>query len=184
MNGFVKVFASPGIDSDISEVGLFNSGATFRPEDARKAAKASPHDWGNEAPSQAHKTENLVGGFDATKSKDPRSLRVRNRGISPFGGTFPGAHLASHQHPGGIVDMNPGAGSMIAGGTGAASSLVRISRVGDDTRGMKLPVLPKQVTRGGKAMFPQGGGGHDAVAAPIAPKMPGFASIFSFGGKK
>jgi hypothetical protein len=174
---FVKVFAAPGIDSHPSEQGVFNSGAGFDP--TATTSKTPPYDWGNEAPSQNYETENLVGGFDATKAPTAHALGVRRRGVSPWGGHFPGKQAAmTFQHPGGIADMNPGASARIAGGPGQASSMVRLHGVRSN-RGMKLPVLPQEVTRGGSLPIPVGGGSHDPLVAPLMPKVPGWPSIFN-----
>ena len=173
---FVKVFAAPGIDSHPSEVGVFASGAGREPETA--TFKSAPYDWSNECPTQHYNTERLIGGFDATLAPPANSMQIRKRGISPWGGFFRGkAHNLIYQHPGGIADMNPGASSRISGGPGAASSLVRTHGVRNN-RGMKLPVLPPDVTRGGSAPVPSGGGSHEPLTAPIMPKIPGWPSIF------
>lgn len=178
---FVKVFGSPGIDSHTDEVGLFNSGAGLSPHTG--TAKASPWDWWNEAPTQHYETENLIGNFSATKAPNAKSIAVRKRGLSPWEGFFPGKRASViYQHPGGIADMNPGADSRIAGGPGAASSFCRMHGVRDN-RGMKLPVLPQEITRGGLAPMPTGGGGHDSLSAPLKPKVPGWPTIFSFRPK-
>jgi hypothetical protein len=178
---FVKVFAAPGIDSHPSEVGVFASGAGREPETS--TFKSAPYDWFNEAPSQGYHTENLIGGFDATKAPPATSMSIRKRGVSPWGGFFPGKRAALiYQHPGGIADMNPGASSRIAGGPGQASSLVRTHGVRNN-RGMKLPVLPATVTRGGSAPVPSGGGSHEPLTAPILPKVPGWPSIFKVSMK-
>lgn len=173
---FVKVYAAPGIDSHPQEFGVYNSGAGRAPETT--TLKTPPYDWFNEAPSQGYHTENLIGNFDATKAPHANQMAVRKRGVSPWGGFFPGKRIAlAYQHPGGIADMNPGASSRISGGPGAASSLVRTHGVRNN-RGMKLPVLPPSVTRGGSAPVPSGGGSHEPLTAPILPKIPGWPSIF------
>lgn len=179
---FVKVFAAPGIDSQTGEFGVLASGAGHRPD--APTFKASPYDWYNEAPTQHYETENLVGNFPATKAPPANSMAIRRRGFTPWGGFFPGKRAAvSHQHPGGIADMNPGASSQIAGGPGAASSFCRLHGVRDN-RGMKLPVLPQEVTRGGLANIPTGGGSHDPLVAPMKPRIPGWPTIFAFVGEK
>jgi len=179
---FVKVFAAPGIDSHTSETGVFNSGAGFDPN--APTLKTPPWDWTNEAPTQSYGTENLVGNFGATKAPDAQSLKVRRRGLAPFGGFFPGKRASlAYQHPGGIADMNPGASSRIAGGPGAASSFCRLSNPSKD-RGLKLPVLPNQVAPGLPAPIPTGGGSHEPLAAPLMPRVPGWPTIFSFRGPK
>src|SRR5271157_4413454 len=48
--GFVKTFASPGIDSVPDETGVFASGAGLRPDS--KTFKIYPWDWYNESSSQ------------------------------------------------------------------------------------------------------------------------------------
>jgi hypothetical protein len=181
MQPFVKVFAAPGIDSHTDEQGVFNSGAGFDPK--APTLKTPPYDWYNEAPTQHYETENFVGNFAATKAPDVKSLAIRKRGISPWEGFFPGKRQSViYQHPGGIADMNPGADSRIAGGPGSASSFCRLHGVRDN-RGMKLPVLPQEVSRGGKAPIPTGGGGHEPLAAPMKPKIAGWPTIFSFRAK-
>lgn len=183
---FIKVFAAPGVDSSVNETGIFNSGAGLHP--ATQTLKTPPYDWLNEAPEQGYASGFLIGngaGKSATKSKPAHALSVRKRGVSPWGGFFAGGRAAlAMQHPGGIVDTNTGASSMIAGGAGQASTFVRVQQVGDrngrKTRGMKLPVLPTQTKRGGVSPFPAGGGSHDAMAAPLQPNVPGFPSIFMF----
>jgi hypothetical protein len=171
---FVKVFAAPGIDSHPDEVGVYASGAG---RDAG-AFKVAPYDWLNESPEQGYATGQLISGYEATKAPPINSISIRRRGISPWGGFFPGKKSAIiYQHPGGIADMNPGASSTIAGGPGAASSMCRISGVRNN-RGMKLPVLPQEVTRGGNQPFPAGGGSHEPLTAPMIPKVPGWPSIF------
>jgi hypothetical protein len=178
---FVKVFAAPGIDSHPSEQGLFNSGAGFDP--TATTLKAAPYDWLNEAPTQSYQTENFIGNFTATKAPDAQSLSIRKRGVSPWGGFFPGKRASLiYQHPGGIADMNPGASARVAGGKGSASSLVRTHGVRNN-RGMKLPVLPQEVTRGGSAPMPSGGGSHEPLTAPILSKVPGWPSIFKMSAK-
>jgi hypothetical protein len=184
---FVKVYAAPGIDSHPTEQGLFASGAGFDP--IALPAKTHPYDWLNESPSQSYATENLIGNFDATKAQPAKSMSIRKRGVSPWGGFFPGRRAAlTFQHPGGIADMNPGCSAIIAGGSGQGSSMVRLHGVRNN-RGMKLPVLPQEVTRGGTAPTPSGGGSHEPLTAPLIPKVPGWPSIFkvvpqSTGGKK
>jgi hypothetical protein len=175
---FVKVFAAPGIDSHISEQGVFNSGAGLDPH--APTTKTPPYDWSNESPSQGYETEHLVGNFGATKAPTAKSIAVRRRGFSPFGGFFPGKNISlSYQHPGGIADINPGASSLIAGGPSSASSLVRLNG-GKINRGMKLPILPQQIVRGGVAGMPSGGGSHEPLVAPLMPKVAGWPTIFSF----
>ena len=179
---FVKVFAAPGIDSHISEQGVFNSGAGLAPDHA--TLKTPPYDWGNEVETYDHNTGRLVGNFAATQAPNAASMKIRKRGISPWGGNSTHQRGISHMHPGGIADMNPGADSRIAGGSGAASSMCRVNRVTDNSRGMKLPVLPQETARGGAGNVPAGGGGHDSLAAPLKPKVPGWPTIFSFTSKK
>lgn len=173
---FVKVFAAPGIDSHPQEFGVYNSGAGRAPETT--TLKTPPYDWFNEAPSQNYQTENFIGNFGATKAQPANQIAIRKRGVSPWGGFFPGKRAAlTFQHPGGIADMNPGASARIAGGPGGASSMVRTHGVRNN-RGMKLPVLPPSITRGGSAPVPSGGGSHEPLTAPILPKVPGWPSIF------
>lgn len=177
---FVKVYAAPGIDSHPTEQGVFNSGAGFDP--TANTAKTPPYDWLNEAPSQGYATENLVAGFNATKGKPANSMSIRKRGVSPWGGNFPGKTSLAYQHPGGITDHNAGAAATIAGGAGQASSFVRLHGVRGN-RGMKLPVTPQEVTRGTAAPFPTGGGSHEPLTAPMVPKVPGWPSIFKTSTK-
>jgi hypothetical protein len=179
---FVKVYAAPGIDSHPSEHGPFNSGAGFDP--FTPTLKTPPFDWFNEAPSMGKATERLVGNFPSTQAKGADSLKLRKRGHSPWSGYIGGGREAlAMQHPGGIVDTNTGASSLIAGGPGAPSTLVRLHG-GRSQRGMKLPVLPQEVKRGGATSFPVGGGSHEPLTAPFRPKVPGFASIFAFRNAK
>ena len=183
MQPFVKVYATPGIDSHPNEQGVFNSGAAFDP--TAQTLKTPPYDWGNEAPEQGYETGELIGigSSGATKTKPANALSIRRRGISPWGGFFHGGRQAlAMQHPGGIVDHNAGASALIAGGPGSASSMVRISG-GRSTRGMKLPVLPQQTKRGSAAAMPTGGGSHDPLVAPLSPNVPGWPSIFMFRNK-
>jgi hypothetical protein len=177
---FVKVFAAPGIDSDPRETGVFNSGAAFDPN--AQTLKTPPYDWLNEAPEQGYETGQLVGNGSngATKGKPANSISVRRRGISPWGGFFHGGRNAlAMQHPGGIVDTNTGASSLIAGGPGQASTFARVHG-GRSNRGMKLPVLPQETKRGGQIAFPAGGGSHEPLVSPLQPNVPGFVSIFMF----
>jgi hypothetical protein len=178
---FVKVYAAPGIDSTPHEQGVFNSGAGFSP--AAPTLKTPPYDWSNEAPSQGYGTERLVGTAAATKAPDATSLKVRRRGVTPWGGFFSGRESLKYQHPGGITDHNAGASALIAGGPGAASSFCRINgNNARDGRRMKLPILPQTVVRGGVASFPAGGGSHEPLIAPLQPKIKGWPTIFSFTG--
>lgn len=177
MQPFVKVFAAPGIDSHPAEVGVFNSGAAFDP--GAPTLKTPPYDWGNEAPSQDLDTEHLVGGYVATKAPVAASLKIRRRGLSPWGGAYLSVH--GQQHPGGITDLNPGSGSVIAGGVGQASSFCRINaKNAANNRRMKLPVLPQTAVRAGVSAFPTGGGSHEPLVAPMMPKVPGWPTIFGF----
>lgn len=175
-----KLFAAPGIDSGVEEYGVFASGAGRAPHTA--TTKASPTDWGNEAPTQSYETENFVSGYPETKAPSANSLQVRRRGKAPFGGFFAGARASlAYQHPGGITDHNAGADHLIAGGPGAASTFCRVNVLPRKKgQGMKLPVLPTQVVRGGLAGIPSGGGGHEPLAAPLQPKISGWKGIFSF----
>lgn len=198
-NGFVRVYAAPGIDSPTTDQGILSSGAGAHPSSLPKlsARNASPVDWANESAAQGGATEHLVAGYAATKSPNANSLKVRVRGISPWGSKFvssvkvkqapgrPGAPDSS-QHPQGNADLNPGAGSMIAGGRGAASTFVRTKiRDPKNRQGMKLPVLPGQAQRGGAIPIPSGGGVlGTGPAAPVTPLIPGLNSIFKFMGAK
>jgi hypothetical protein len=181
----VKMFAAPGIDSDVLEWGVYSSGAGLHP--STPTSKVPPSDWLAVNPDISHATGKLVGNFDATKAQDPRGMRVRRRGISSWGGLMPGSapHAAGptdvrqgttkFRKSGGIVDTNLGASGIIAGGPGQASSMVRLSGQRKDS-GMKLPQLPNQVARGGKVAFPAGGM-HGLPPAPLIPKIPGLAGI-------
>lgn len=182
MQPFVKMFAAPGIDSSTSEQGLFNSGAGLDPN--APTMKTAPFDWGNETASQGYQAEHLVGNYGATKAPDATSMKIRKRGLSPFGGFFPGKRQSiAYQHPGGIADMNPGANSMIAGGTNRGVVFCRVNSAGaSPTRRMKLPTLPQKVTRGGVSKFPTGGGSHEPLVAPMQPQIQGWPTIFKFVG--
>lgn len=178
-----KQFAAPGIDSGPEEFGVFNSGAGRHPDTA--TLKASPTDWANEAASMGFETEHFVGNYPATKAPGASSLQIRRRGKAPFGGFFPGArNKEAYQHPGGNVDHNAGADHLIAGGPGQASSFVRVNKTTKPNRGMKLPVMPETIVRGGLATLPAGGGSHEPLVAPLQPKVAGWSSIFSFRGKR
>lgn len=181
---FVKMFAAPGIDSHPAEHGCFNSGAGFDP--SAPTMKTPPYDWGNESPTQNHGTGCLIGNFEATRSPDATSLKIRRRGIDPWGGPPPttgGANLGN-THPGGITDMNPGSASTIAGGTGHAPTMCHVNlKKTSFTRGMKLPVMPSQAMTGGRNSLPSGGGFGGSLAAPIRPSIPGWTTIFSFSKK-
>jgi hypothetical protein len=177
---FVKVFASPGIDSTPGEFGVIASGAAFPP--VAGTYKTPPWDWANDAPEQGNEPGRLVGNFSATTAPVAADLKVRRRGLSPFGGSFqsPG-NPHSQQHTGGIVDMNPGASFLIAGGPGAASSMVRLqSKIKKPNLGMKLPVLSNAVQRGGVVPLPAGGSADAGLAAPLMPKLTGWPTIFAF----
>jgi hypothetical protein len=176
----VKMYASPGIDSVPQEVGVFASGAGFRPDSP--TFKAKPYDWANESRDQGYATGRLIGNFAATQAKNANRLKIRRRGKAPFGGTFiPPGNPHSQQHIGGITDMNPGASHLIAGGPGAASTFVRMNTSKEKTnRGAKLPVMPNRVTRGGVLPLPTGGGFDAALAAPLTSKVSGWPTIFSF----
>ena len=176
--GFVKTFASPGIDSVPDETGVFASGAGLRPDS--KTFKIYPWDWYNESSSQGHSTEKLIGGFSITQAPTMDKMKVRRRGVDPFGGLFV-QHPHSEQHPGGIVDMNPGADYKVAGGKGQASSMVRLNvSPSRPNVGMKLPVLPAGATRGGLAPIPTGGTFDGSPAVPVKPRISGWPTIFSF----
>jgi hypothetical protein len=177
---FVKVFAAPGIDSTTHEQGVFNSGAGFDPN--APTLKTPPYDWNKENPALGYGTGRLVGNYPETTAPDATSLKVRKRGLSPFGGPFSGTgSILSHQHPGGIADMNPGAGSLIAGGRGQASSFCRVNgKYADVNRRLKLPVLPVPAPRGGVTSFPSGGGSHEPLTAPLQPQISGWPTIFKF----
>lgn len=176
---FVKTYASPGIDSGPAEFGIFVSGAAQHP--ITRTFKVNPWDWFNESASQGYSTEKLVGGFSATQAPTVDTLKIRRRGVSPFGGMFM-QHPHSLQHPGGIADLNPGADYRIAGGKGQASSMVRVSAPTDamPNRGMKLPTLPRGASRGGVANIPTGGTFDSSPAVPLMPKIAGWPTIFSF----
>ncbi|HTD18620.1 MAG TPA: hypothetical protein VK667_03720 [Ktedonobacteraceae bacterium] len=173
---FTRQFAAPGIDSDISDYGIYSSGAGFHPEET--TTKTSPYDWTNENPTFGHKTAELVNGYSATRAQTIDQARVRIRGICPWGGKLPNRKEYAY-HPGGSVDVNAGAGSMIAGGRGSASSMVRVQKA-SPTRGMKLPVLPDEMRRGGPSPMPIGGSADTSPAPPFAPKVSGMPSIFGF----
>jgi hypothetical protein len=175
-----KLFAAPGIDSGVDEYGINNSGAGRHPD--AKTTKAAPTDWSNESPVQNHATGRLVGNYSATQAPNAKSMAIRRRGLAPFGGFFPGKRSGlSMQHPGGIVDHNAGADHLIAGGTGQASSMCRVNVIGRKSdAGMKLPVMPSTITRGGISAIPSGGGSHEPLTAPLQPKVSGWASIFAF----
>jgi hypothetical protein len=180
---YYKLFAAPGIDSQITEQGLISSGAGLHPDTVTE--KASPTDWQNESPSQGYATDRFIGNFAATQAPNPTSLRVRRRGLSPFGGTFPGkSGTLAYQHPGGISDMNPGASSLIAGTGNSTPPICRVNTHNPKTRGMRLPVLPTQIVRGGQGVMPTGGGSHEPLTAPLQPRVSGWASIFSFRSNK
>lgn len=175
----MKAFASPGIDSNPDEHGVYNSGAGLRPDTPVSKTHALPPDWGSNNPLIDHVTSNLIGGFDATAAPDASTIRVRRRGVSPFGGSFDrfGSGINANKS-GGTSDMNTGASGLIAGGKGQASSFVRVQGPKKQDEGMKLPVLPKQVIRGGVTATPSGGGVMGTGApAPIQPKVYGFPSI-------
>ena len=177
---FVKTFAAPGIDSKPTEFGILASGAGQHP--TVPTFKVNPWDWYNESASQGYSTERLVGNFPATQAPTMDKMKIRRRGVDPWGGTF-AMHPHSLQHPGGITDMNPGADYMIAGGRGAASSMVRLSiRNANVSQGMKLPVLPPGATRAGLAPMPTGGNFDGSPATPLLPTVAGWPTIFSFRG--
>lgn len=169
-----KKFASPGIDSSPDEQGVFNSGAGMGPNVKTAKSGANPYDWNGRNPYSALQSGRLIGNFPATQAPPASSLRIRRRGISPFGGAADRFKSgAIREKAGGIVDMNPGAGSLIAGGPGAAASMVRVNGARKVNEGMKLPVLPMAVTRGGTAVMPAGGGVLGfGPAAPLVPKLP------------
>lgn len=180
---FVKVFASPGIDSTPNEQGVFSSGAGLRPD--TPTFKVNPWDWGNDAPSQGNDTEHLVGGVAATKAPNAKSMAIRRRGVSPWGGSALTMHPHAQQHAGGIQDLNPGADYKISGGKGQASSFCRVEQKRDFkavNAGMKLPVLAQEITRGGAAPIPTGGTFDGSPAAPVMPRITGWPTIFSFRG--
>lgn len=176
----MKRFAAPGIDTGLMDQGVFNSGAGFAP-DAPQVLNPSyaPLDWASNNPTIDHATENLIGNFDATKAPDASTIRTRRRGISPWGGAYDNyGYGTNRQKSGGIVDLNLGADNRVAGGKGQASSFVRVSGPKKPDEGMKLPVLPKQVVRGGPMASPTGGGVMGTGApAPVQPKVYGFPSI-------
>lgn len=174
-----KVFAAPGIDSAVDEQGVFNSGAGLHPD--HETLKAAPTDWSNESPTQNHTTGRLVGNYAATEVKGADSLKIRRRGLAPFGGFFSGKNELAMQHPGGIVDHNAGADHLIAGGPGAAATFCRVNVTNQkQNRGAKLPVLPRLLPRGDVSRIPAGGGSHEPLVAPLQPKIAGWPTIFSF----
>lgn len=179
-NPIVKMYASPGIDSVPQEVGVFSSGAGMRPD--APTFKAQPYDWKNDGTNQGHTSGRLIGNFSATQAKTADQLKIRRRGVSPFGGQYksPG-NPHSMKHSGGSFDMNPGSSHLIAGGPGQASTFVRTqTKQTKPDRGMKLPVLSHAVTRGGLVPIPTGGGFDAALSAPLASTITGWPTIFAF----
>lgn len=179
----MKVFACPGIDSDVSEYGVFNSDAG-RAGGRGFKQKGVPSDWSSRNPVWGLATGRLVGNYAATQSPNVKSLRIRRRGVSPWGGyphhilksRYKNDNADSMLNVGGSVDMNPGCSSLIAGGSGAASSMVRTQSKEKRDRGMKLPVLPATLHRKGNASTPMGGTSN-APSAPITPRLMGLPSI-------
>src|SRR5713101_1335838 len=141
-----KRYAAPGIDSTIKEQGVVSSaaGSAFVVNEGQPF-KSSPGDWISFGAQQDHATEELIKGFNATEALKADDLKTRKRGVSPWGGKFVTA-VPTITKRGGIADMNPGAGSYIAGGASAASRFVRIKTMQPD-RGMKLPILPQETKR-------------------------------------
>lgn len=178
---FVKTFASPGVDSPQEEFGVFASGAGT-PNPKAKGFKIFPWDWQNDAPEQGPTPGKFIGNFAATQAKPAHSMSVRRRGVSPWGGSALKLHPHSMQHTGGNQDMNPGADYQIAGGQGQASSFVRIQSTAatNQSRGMKLPVLPQATTRGGMAAIPAGGTFDGSPAPPLMPRVNGWATVFAW----
>jgi hypothetical protein len=176
-----KMFAAPGIDSGVDEYGVFNSGAALHPNAPTK--KAAPTDWSNESPTVGYATSRLVGNYADTQAPDASSLKIRRRGLAPFGGFFSGPRSGlAYQHPGGIVDHNAGADHLIAGGPGQASTFCRVNGGKKNNAGMKLPILPSTITRGGPSVMPAGGGFDGTLAPPLQNKVNGWQSIFAFRG--
>lgn len=179
-----KMFASPGIDSPVTDFGVFGSGAGRAPD--TETTKASPTDWKNDNPTLDSDDNQFIGNY-STPSGGANKLGIRRRGLAPFGGHFAGGnrHFIAMQHSGGIVDHNAGADHLIAGGPGAASTFCRVN-VGSKkgNRGAQLPVLPPIAGRGGLQPLPTGGGSHEPLTAPLQPKISGWPTIFSFSAKK
>lgn len=174
---FVRHYAAPGIDSNLEEFGIRSSGAGLHPETV--TLKSAPYDWGGINPTAHYDVSELVNGYLETKAPSADRIRVRVRGIDPFGGFFPGKHPNVNYKAGGVADTNTGLSSMIAGGPGQASSLVRVGKV-LPTQGMKLPVLPAEARRGGAMKMPAGGSTTGEAPAPFTPKVAGFPGIFGF----
>lgn len=173
-------FASPGIDAGTFDQGAYKSGAGLSLDSPQvQTPNFAPSDWSSRNPLIGDQTGNLIGNFDATRAPDAKSIRVRRRGVTPWGGSFDNYGTGMNvQKSGGIVDLNTGADMRIAGGKGQASSFVRVAGPKKPDEGMKLPVLPKQVTRGGIMATPTGGGVMGTGApAPIQPKVYGFPAI-------
>ncbi len=173
-------FAAPGVDTGTFDQGAYKSGAGLPLESPQvQNPNSPPWDWGSNNPLIDHATSNLVGNFDATKTPNASTIRIRRRGITPWGGSFDNYGVGRNaQKSGGIVDTNTGADIRISGGKGQASSFVRVNGPRKSDEGMKLPVLPKQVVRGGVVLTPTGGGIMGTGApAPIQPKVYGFPSI-------
>ena len=176
----MKRFAAPGIDSGTLNQGVYNSGAGLSLDSPQVLNPSyAPYDWSSRNPLVSEQTGNLIGGFDATKAPTAADIRTRRRGLTPWGGSFDNYGSGRNvQKSGGIVDMNTGADLRIAGGKGQASSFVRVSGPKKADEGMKLPVLPKQIVRGGVMATPTGGGVMGTGApAPIQPKVYGFPAI-------
>lgn len=168
-------FASPGID-DTTLIGVFASSAGFPPDKA-VSSNAAPQDWGSANPTATTASGGGIGSI-FPKSKPASAMRTRRRGFTIWGGFWP--HQKSSEvgvKPGGIADMNPGVSMTTAGGRTQASSLVRVNTIGRPGRGMKLPQLPSQVTRGGLVPVPAGGF-SPGPPVPMIPRIPGFDSIF------
>src|SRR2546429_429304 len=122
----MKTFAAPGIDSNPAEQGVYNSGAGLHPTTDTAKISGLPFDWRSNNPAIDRVTTNLIGNFDATKAPDASTIRVRQRGVTVWGGSFVKYKTGqTREKSGGIGDMNTGADLRIAGGKGQASSLVR-----------------------------------------------------------
>ncbi len=174
----VARFASPGID-DTSNIGVFNSGAAFPPQQA-VGGNDSPSDWSSENTTATTASGGGVGSI-FPKSQPASSLRTRRRGVTIWGGFWP--HQRASEigvKSGGTSDTNTGLSRLIAGGNGAASSMVRTHGSKRVDRGMKLPQTPRSVVRGGQASVPAGGAMFgQGLGSPTMPQVFGFPSVIS-----
>ncbi len=176
----MNVFAATGIDSHPNDVGVYHSGAGLHPDNelVGRKKKQLPAEWASNNPLIDHATGELVSGFSVTRAPDANEIRVRRRGVSPFGGSGLRFTNGSYREKsGGTADMNTGASMNIAGGPGQASTMVRTDGPKKVDEGQKLPVLPKQTTRGAAIPVPAGGMAAFGANAPVVPKMPGFGSV-------